>query len=69
MNEIVRREKIKSFLRCGMTDEHFKEAGIHISAFPKFTMDLCRTLRDMEKEHSANCQSAPMDIHIVAVLA
>jgi len=52
-----------------MTDEHFKEAGIHISAFPKFTMDLCRTLRDMEKEHSANCQSAPMDIHIVAVLA
>ena len=35
-------------------------------AFSKFTMDLCSFLRDMEKEHSANCQSAPTDIHIVA---
>lgn len=34
-------------------------------AFSKFTMDLCETLRNMEKEHSANCQSAPTDIHIV----
>lgn len=38
-------------------------------AFSEFTMDLCRTLRDMEKEHSASCQSAPTDTHIVAVPA
>ncbi len=34
-------------------------------AFSKFTMDLCEALRNMEKEHSANCQSAQMDTHIV----
>lgn len=33
--------------------------------FSNFTMDLCETLLNMEKEHSANCQSAQMDIHIV----
>lgn len=38
-------------------------------AFSKFTMDLCRTLRDMEKEHSIRNQSAPTDNHIVAVSA
>ena len=38
-------------------------------AFSKFTMDLCRELRDMEKEHSVRNQSAPMDIHIVSVSA
>lgn len=38
-------------------------------AFSKFTMDLCSALRDMEKEHSAICQSAPTDNHIVAVTA
>ncbi len=38
-------------------------------AFSKFTMDLCSTLYDMEKEHSAICQSAPMDNHIVPVSA
>lgn len=38
-------------------------------AFSKFTMDLCRTLRDMEKEHSIRNQSAPTDNHIVAVPA
>ncbi len=38
-------------------------------AFSEFSMDLCRTLRDMEKEHSAICQSAPTDNHIVAVPA
>lgn len=37
--------------------------------FSKFTMDLCRTLRDMEKEHSIRNQSAPTDNHIVAVPA
>lgn len=34
-------------------------------AFSKFTIDLCEALRNMEKEHSANCQSAQMDTHIV----
>ena len=38
-------------------------------AFSKFTMDLCRTLCDMEKEHSIRNQSAPTDNHIVAVPA
>lgn len=38
-------------------------------AFSKFTMDLCRMLRDMEKEHSVKDQSAPTDNHIVAVPA
>lgn len=38
-------------------------------AFSKFTMDLCGALRDMEKEHSASCQSAPTDNDIVAVPA
>lgn len=42
------------------------EEYVRSLAFSKFTMDLCRTLRDMEKEHSANCQSAPTDNHIVA---
>ena len=41
------------------------EEYVRSLAFSKFTMDLCRTLRDMEKEHSANCQSAQMDTHIV----
>lgn len=36
-------------------------------AFSKFTMDLCSTLRDMEKEHSAICQSAPTDKNTIAV--
>lgn len=38
-------------------------------AFSKFTTDLCRVLCDMEKEHSAICQSTPTDIHIVTVPA
>lgn len=38
-------------------------------ALSKFTMDLCRTLHDMEKEHSATSRSAPTDNHIVAVSA
>ncbi len=43
------------------------EEYVRSLAFSKFTMDLCSTLRDMEKEHSAICQSAPTDNHIVAV--
>ena len=45
------------------------EEYVRSFAFSEFTMDLCSTLRDMEKEHSASCQSAPTDNHIVAVPA
>ncbi len=45
------------------------EEYVRSLAFSKVTMDLCRTLRDMEKEHSAICQSAPTDNHIVTVSA
>ena len=45
------------------------EEYVRSLALSKFTMDLCSTLRDMEKEHSVNCQSAPTDNHIVAVPA
>lgn len=38
-------------------------------AFSKFTMDLCRCLHDMEKEHPVKDQGAPSDNHIVAVSA
>lgn len=43
------------------------EEYIRSLAFSEFTMDLCRTLHDMEKEHSVKNQSAPTDIHIVTV--
>lgn len=42
------------------------EEYVRSLAFSKFTMDLCRTLQNMEKEHSAKSQSAQMDTHIVA---
>ena len=45
------------------------EEYVRSLAFSKFTMDLCRALRDTEKEHSASCQSAPTDNHIVTVPA
>ena len=45
------------------------EEYVRSLAFSKFTMDLCSALHDMEKEHSASCQSAPTDNHIVAVPA
>lgn len=45
------------------------EEYVRSLAFSKFTMDLCRTLRAMEKEHSVKDQSAPTDNHIVAVPA
>ena len=49
--------------------EKLTEEYVRSLAFSKFTMDLCRTLRDMEKEHSIRNQSAPTDNHIVAVPA
>ncbi len=45
------------------------EEYVRSLALSKFTMDLCSTLRDMEKEHSVKNQSAPTDNHIVAVPA
>lgn len=42
------------------------EEYVRSLAFSEFTMKWCETLRNMEKEHSANCQSAQKDIHIVA---
>ena len=43
------------------------EEYVRSLAFSKFTMDLCRTLQDMEKEHPIINQSAPTNNHIVAV--
>ena len=45
------------------------EEYVRSLAFSKFTVDLCRALRDMEKEHSVKNQSAPTDIHIVTASA
>ena len=42
------------------------EEYVRSLAFSKLTMDICRTLQNMEKEHSAKSQSAQTDIHIVA---
>ncbi len=41
------------------------EEFVKRNAFSEMTMNLCRTLRNMEKEHSAKSQSAQPDIHIV----
>lgn len=45
------------------------EEYVRSLTFSHFTMDLCKMLNDMEKEHSVNDQSAPTNIHIVAVSA
>lgn len=42
------------------------EEYVRSNAFSRFTMDLCRTLRDMEKEHLFNELGAPTDNHILA---
>lgn len=47
-----------------LTAEYVKSLSLQ-----QFTMDLSRRMHDMEKEHSANCQSAPTNIHIVSVPA
>lgn len=48
-----------------LTEEYVRSA-----AFSKFTMDLCRELRNMEKEHLTHCvKGAPTANHIVSVLA
>ena len=45
------------------------EEYVRSLALSKITMDLCRTLHDMEKEHPVKDQGTPMDNHIVAVPA
>ena len=45
------------------------EEYVRSNAFSRFTMDLCRTLQDMEKEHQFNEHSAPSDNHILSVPA
>lgn len=42
------------------------EEYVRSLAFSKFSMDLCRALHDMEKEHSVRNQSAPRNICIVS---
>ncbi len=42
------------------------EEYVRINAFSRFTMDLCRTLFDMEKEHQFNEHGALSDNHILA---
>lgn len=67
-NYMFKKEHNPKILQHGylvkLTEEYVRSL-----AFSKFTMDLCSALRDMEKEHSAICQSAPTDNHIVAVPA
>lgn len=53
-------EVLQHWYLVKLTEEYVRSL-----AFSKFTMDLCRTLRYMEKEHSVKNQSAPKDIHIV----
>lgn len=42
---------------------------IRVNAFSKHTMDLCRMVMDMEKEHQFNEHGAPSDNHILSVSA
>lgn len=45
------------------------EEYVRSNAFSHFTMDLCRILKDMEKEHPFNEQGTPSDNHILSVSA
>lgn len=42
------------------------EEYVRSNAFSRFTMDLCRTLLDMKKEHQFNEHGALSDNHILA---
>lgn len=65
---IYRREQrsvvMQHWYLVALTEEYVRSL-----AFSRFTMDLCRTLRNMEKEHSVEDQSAHTDNHIVAGFA
>ena len=43
------------------------EEYVRSLAFSKFTMDLCRNLRDMEKERPVKKPKRPTDNHIIAL--
>lgn len=59
-----RVEVLQRWYLVMLTEEYVRRLALSI-----FTMDFCRTSHDMEKEHSAICQSAPTDNHIVTVPA
>ena len=63
---IYQQEKRKVVLQhwyfVKLTEEYVRSL-----ALSKFTMDLCSTLHDMEKEHSVKNQSAPTDKNIITV--
>lgn len=65
---IFQREKrlvvMKRRYLIKLTEEYIRNL-----AFSRFTMDLCRTLSYMEKEHSTKSQSTPTDNHIVQASA
>lgn len=56
-----RPEVLRHWYLVKLTEEYARSL-----AFSKFTVDLCRTLHDMEKERPALSQSAQQDNHIVA---
>lgn len=66
--DIYNREKRLEVLQDWYLTQLIVECVRSIS-FSQLTMDLCRILRDMEKEHSTKSQSAHTDNHIVAVTA
>lgn len=45
------------------------EEYVRSLAFSRYTLDLCRTKRNMEKEHSANARAPHVVNHIVTVSA
>lgn len=59
-----RPDTLQHWYLVQLTEEYVRSL-----TFSKLTVDLCRTLRDMEKEHSTKSQSAHTDNHIVAVPA
>lgn len=63
-NREQRQAVLQHWYLVKLTEEYVRSL-----ALSKFTMDLCRKLSDMEKEHPARSQSAQTDNHIVTVSA
>ncbi len=66
---IYKREKSSTVLQhwylVKLTEEYVRSL-----AFSSFTVDLCRKLRNMEKEHPTHCvKGTPIATHIVSVPA
>ncbi len=55
-----KRVALQHWYLVKLTEEYVRSL-----AFSRFTMDLCRTLRDMEKEHPVKDQSAQSDSYSV----